>query len=73
MLYSEPDISSSKLWSIAQDCARKGLSGRSLKKLPLMMHAEWIQRDCYDLDEAIHALQKCLMSEGTLLASGFSN
>lgn len=72
MLYSEPDIVSSKLWGIAQDCAERGLSGRSLKKLPLIIHAEWIQREYYDMDEAVHALRKCLMNGGTSLASGFS-
>lgn len=73
MLYSEPNVSSSKLWGIAHDCARKGLSGRSLKKLPLVMHAEWLQREGYDANEAIQALQKCLMNEGTSLAFEFSH
>ena len=60
MLYSQPDASSSKLWDIAKECGKRSLSGRALKKLPILMHAEWIQQATCSIDEALEALCKCI-------------
>ena len=64
MLYSQPGASSSKLWGIAKECAKRSLSGRALKKLPILMHAEWIQQATCSIDEALGALHKCINQEG---------
>jgi len=67
MLYSQPSASSSKLWGIAKECAKRGLSGRALKKLPVLMHAEWIQQVTCSMDEALGALCKSIHQEGASL------
>ncbi|KAF8449865.1 P-loop containing nucleoside triphosphate hydrolase protein [Terfezia claveryi] len=67
MLYSEPCASSSKLWDIAKECAKRSLSGRSLKKLPILMHAGWIQQATCSIDEALGALCKCIHQEDASL------
>ncbi|KAF8426417.1 P-loop containing nucleoside triphosphate hydrolase protein [Tirmania nivea] len=67
MLYSQPGASSSKLWDIAKECAKRSLSGRALKKLPVLMHAEWIQQATCSIDEALGALCKCIHQEDTFL------
>ncbi|RPB24885.1 P-loop containing nucleoside triphosphate hydrolase protein [Terfezia boudieri ATCC MYA-4762] len=67
MLYSQPGASSSKLWDIAKECAKRSLSGRSLKKLPILMHAGWIQQATCSIDEALGALCKCIHQEDASL------
>lgn len=67
MLYSQPDASSSRLWTIAKECTHRGLSGRALKKLPILMYAEWIQQNSSSMDEALDALCKCVHSQQTAL------
>ncbi|KAG5520067.1 hypothetical protein PMAC_001143 [Pneumocystis sp. 'macacae'] len=45
-LYSQPNSHSSRLYRIAVDC--KGLSGRTLRRLPVLAHAKYLQRPCFE-------------------------
>ncbi|ORX98587.1 pachytene checkpoint protein 2 [Basidiobolus meristosporus CBS 931.73] len=50
-----------KLYCVAQRC--KGLSGRSLRKLPFLAHALFLQSECSDLTEYLRALELAITME----------
>lgn len=49
---------SNRLWHIAQ--VSQGLSGRTLRKLPLLAHAWFIQKDQVTLNEYLNALENAV-------------
>jgi len=54
-MFSQPNSPSSKLWRCAKECT--SFSGRTLRRLPVLMHARYIQREKCTLDEALEALE----------------
>jgi len=54
-MFSQPNSPSSKLWRCANECT--SFSGRTLRRLPVLMHAGYIQREKCTLDEALEALE----------------
>lgn len=54
-IFSQPNAPSSKLWRCANECT--SFSGRTLRRLPVLMHAGYIQREKCTLDEALEALE----------------
>ncbi|TGZ85424.1 AAA-domain-containing protein [Ascodesmis nigricans] len=67
-LYSAPQAASSRLWRCAEKCT--GFSGRMLAKLPVLMHASYIQRPQCALDVAMTALEKTIADEVHLRSGG---
>lgn len=60
-VFSSPKAHSTRLLNCAKRCV--GFSGRTLGKLPVMMHAGYIQRNECTLDEALDALEKAVDDE----------
>ncbi|KAF8534032.1 pachytene checkpoint component Pch2 [Trichophaea hybrida] len=60
-LYALPDAPSTRLWKCASKCT--GLSGRTLGKMPFLMHAEYIQRGQCTIGEALDALEHTVDDE----------
>ncbi|QSL64076.1 hypothetical protein MERGE_000231 [Pneumocystis wakefieldiae] len=60
-LYSQPNSYSSRLYRIAVDC--KGLSGRALRRLPVLAHAKYLQRPCCTMNEMLCSLEKVVKEE----------
>ncbi|RPA93948.1 P-loop containing nucleoside triphosphate hydrolase protein [Choiromyces venosus 120613-1] len=54
-MFSQPNAPSSRLWRCANGCT--SFSGRTLRRLPVLMHAGYIQRDKCTLGEALEALE----------------
>lgn len=54
-IFSQPNAPSSKLWRCANECT--SFSGRTLRRLPVLMHAGYIQREKCTLEEALEALE----------------
>ncbi|KAG5440277.1 hypothetical protein PCANB_001847 [Pneumocystis canis] len=60
-LYCQPNSHSSRLYRIAVDC--KGLSGRTLRRLPVLAHAKYLQRPCCTMDEMLCSLERVVKEE----------
>ncbi|KAG0638875.1 P-loop containing nucleoside triphosphate hydrolase protein [Tuber brumale] len=54
-IFSQPNAPSSRLWRCANGCT--SFSGRTLRRLPVLMHAGYIQQEKCTLDEALEALE----------------
>lgn len=60
-LFSQPNAASSRLWRCAGECTN--FSGRTLRRLPVLMHAAYIQRERCSLAEALGALERVVEDE----------
>lgn len=60
-LFSQPNAASSRLWRCSGGCTN--FSGRTLRRLPVLMHAAYIQRDSCSLVEALGALERVVEDE----------
>ncbi|KAI5795111.1 pachytene checkpoint component Pch2 [Geopyxis carbonaria] len=60
-LHATPYAPSSRLWQCSMRCW--GLSGRKLSKIPVLMHADYIQRKECSLGEALDALDQTVGDE----------
>ncbi|KAI5848703.1 P-loop containing nucleoside triphosphate hydrolase protein [Morchella snyderi] len=60
-LFSQPCFASSRLWRIAAECT--DFSGRTLRRLPVLMHAAYIQKESCTLMEALKALELAVEDE----------
>ncbi|KAL7274092.1 hypothetical protein RUND412_003013 [Rhizina undulata] len=60
-LHSQSNAPSSRLWRCASKCI--GFSGRTLKRLPVLMHASYIQREKSTLQDGLKALENIVEDE----------
>lgn len=62
-----PDLPSSKLLEVAEQAHLQGLSGRALRRIPLLMHAFFAGEESICLADALVAMMKVLgeMGEST--------
>ena len=59
MLYSQPHSKSSILWNIAESCAIQQLSGRALRRLPVIVLSDRIQGAC-SIGKALEGMKRHL-------------
>ncbi|GAO47163.1 AAA-domain-containing protein [Saitoella complicata NRRL Y-17804] len=68
-LYSQPNAPASVLYNVASECQGIGMSGRALRRLPVLAHARYLQGMGSRVEHCLEALGRVVREEREVMAS----